>query len=262
MTYVATTKTLAWDFNNLDFGSASTLICGTDGTQMQFSLVIQVDDTAKPDSTIVASQLSQAGTTVPYLIGNNASTMVTPMLRLVAGCLHPDTLISLAGGKGTKAVSSFTGEGELVVSAGGVETHVVGTVNGKEATLYAIRSKNGLGIKASAQHPFVTASGAWKAAMDLRPGDRVLTAQGVTEIASVVQTRHDGPVHNLILAHTAEALHPETESFFANGFLVGGHDAQQKLAAAKKADPARIEALLPEAFKVDYASHLADGGKQ
>jgi hypothetical protein len=260
VTYVATTKTLNWNFNNLDFGPAATLICGGDGTSIQYALTLQVEDANNAMNNYLASQTSVAGTIVPHFLGPNSGALATPMLRLVAGCLHPDTMIAMAEGEGAQAIAEIKGEGELVISMGGVETHVVGTVDGEEATLFVVEADGGLVIEASAMHPFVMADGSWRAAADLEPGDRVLSADGPAEVTAVTERPYEGPVHNLILARTAEALHPETGSFYANGFLVGGHDAQQMLAAAKKADPKNVEALLPEGFEVDYASHLEDHG--
>ena len=257
VTYNTTSKTLAWNFSNLDFGSATKLICGGDGTSIQFSFISQVQDSANNDDRIVASQQSQAGVITPHFAGPNAGAYLTPMLRLVAGCLHPETQITLAGRGGARPISEFTGEGELVRSMGGAETHVVGTVDGEEESLYVIRAGN-REVKATAQHPFVAADGNWRSADELQAGDQVLTASGPVTIESVDQVRYGGPVVNLMLAHIADALHPETGTFYANGFLVGGHDAQQKLAAAKLASPKRVEGLLPAEFKVDYASHLED----
>lgn len=256
--YNAATKTLSWNFDDLDFGGASDLICGGDGTSVQFALTLQVENDADSDNTIVASQLSQAGTTVPHFLGPTAGSLATPMLRLVAGCLHPDTLIALAGGDGHRPISEFAGEGERVISMGGVEAHIVGTVEGDEATLYVIEAGEGLKIEASAMHPFVMADGSWRAAEDLQPGDRILSQDGPVSVSSAAEIEYDGPVYNLMLDRSAAALHPETGSFYANGFLVGGHDAQQKLAAAKQAAPARVQGLLPEGFETDYASHLED----
>ncbi len=260
VTYNAATKIVSWNFDKLDFGPAAKLICGGDGTSIQFALNLQVENANNAKQNFVSSQTSVAGTTVPHFLGANSGALATPMLRLVAGCLHPDTVIAMAGNEDARAIAEITGEGELVVSMAGVETHVVGTVDGEEDTLFVIEAGRDLAIQASAMHPFVTADGSWRAAADLKPGDRVLSFDGPVEVTAVTEVPYDGPVHNLVLARTAEALHPESGSFYANGFLVGGHDAQQMLAASKRADPRNVEALLPEGFEVDYASHLEDHG--
>lgn len=262
VTYNAALKTLAWNFDNLDFGSASALICGGDGTSVQYSLTLQVDNDADADNKIVASQLSQTNTVTPHFLGPDAGALATPMLRLVAGCLHPDTLIAMAGEAGSQAISKFTGEGEKIISMGGIEEYVIGTVEGDEATMFTIAAGEALNVKASAMHPFIMADGSWRAAEDLKEGDRVLSSAGPVALTSVKEVKYGGPVYNLMLARTADALHPDTGSFYANGFLVGGHDAQQKLAAAKLADPGRVEPLVPDQFTVDYASHLEDHSKR
>ncbi|MGC1502726.1 MAG: Hint domain-containing protein, partial [Sulfitobacter sp.] len=198
VTYNAASKTLAWNFDNLDFGSASALICGGDGTNIQYSLTLQVDDATDPAQTLLASQVSVPGTVAPHLQGPNAGSMATPMLRLVAGCLHPDTLITMAENLPSLPISKITGEGELITSMGGVETHVIGTVDGHEETLFAIQASNGMAVQASALHPFVMADGSWRAAADLASGDRVLSADGVVELISVTEVTYGGAVHNLM----------------------------------------------------------------
>lgn len=257
VTYDATTKTVVWDFTALDFGSATDLICGGDGTDIQFSLVLQVPDQANPGQVIVASQTSVPGTVVPTYRGPNAGALATPMLALVAGCLHPDTRITLADGS-TRAIGELRGEGEPVRSLGGVETFVVGTVDGEEETLYRVVAADGREVLASSEHPFVGADGGWIAAANLAPGTRVLTDQGAVEVRTVETVPYGGPVHNLLLDRSPDALHRDTETFYANGFLVGGHDAQQRLAQAQRAAPERVAPRVPPELAVDYASHLED----
>lgn len=259
VTYATASKTLSWNFNNLDFGPTNALICGGDGTNIQFSLVLQVTDTTDND-TIVASQLSAVGVTVPRFLGPNAGALATPMLRLVAGCLHPDTVVTMAGDGGGRAISAITGEGELLKAKGGGQAQVIGTVNGKDDWLYVVTARNGMTVKATAAHPFVTADGGWKAAADLKRGDRVLTADGPAAIASVRKIAYGGPVTNLVLAHPAHSFTLETETFYANGFMVGGHDAQQAVALARRQAPAFVRSRLPAGFRADYASHLQDTG--
>ncbi len=258
VTYNAANKTVNWNFDNLDFGGATTLICGGDGTNIQYTLTLQVEDETNPSNTYLASQVSVPNTVTPVFNGLNKGSLATPMLRLVAGCLHPDTQIAMAGGSSDMPISQILGEGELVKSMGGVETHVIGTVIGEEETLFLIEADNGMTIQASAQHPFVMADGSMRAAADLQAGDRVLTRDGPVQVASVQQSAYGGPVHNLMLSNVAEVLNPNSESFYANGFLVGGHQAQQNLVSAKKSNKANVLSLLPEQFVVDYASHLED----
>lgn len=255
--YAASTKTLSWNFNNLNFGQAANLICGGNGTSIQFSLVLQVTDTNDNDN-IVASQLSTPGVTTPHLIGANAGTLATPMLRLVAGCLHPDTVVTMAADGPGRPISSLTGEGELLKAKDGGEARVVGTVNGKDEWLYVVTAANGMQVKATADHPFVTAAGAWRAAADLKAGERVLTAKGAVAVKSVRRIAYGGPVANLVLAHPAQSVSVQSDTFYANGFLVGAYDAQQALALSRRAAPALVRTRLPADFKVDYASHLQD----
>ena len=255
VTYVTATKTLSWSFTNLDFGPATGLICGTTATNIQFSLTLQVTDTDGAPNPIVASQYSQAGITVPQLAGPNAGALLTPMLRMVAGCLHPDTLVTLANGK-TVAISKITGEGEVLRGKGGSPVPVVGTVKGKDAWLYVVRAAGGLEIKATANHPFVDAKGGWRAAETLKAGDSLLTAKGAAKVLSVTKVAYGGEVDNLVLGHPPETFTVANEAFYANGFLVGGHDAQQRVAAARRSENRNVLSLLPADFKVDYANHL------
>lgn len=257
VTYAAPTKTVSWNFNNLDFGQTTSLICGGNGTGIQFSLLLQVTDTTDSD-TIVASQLSTVGVTTPHFIGANSGTLATPMLRLVAGCLHPDTVVTMAGDGAGRKISTLAGEGELLKAKDGGQVRVVGTVTGKDEWLYVVTAKNGLTVKATADHPFVGADGSWRAAADLKPGDRVLTAGGPVAIVSVRKIAYGGPVANLVLAHPQQSVTLQTETFYANGFLVGGYDAQQAVALARRKTPAFVRSRLPADFKVDYASHQQD----
>ncbi|WP_305676756.1 Hint domain-containing protein [Phenylobacterium sp.] len=256
VTYATATKTVSWNFNNLDFGQTASLICGGAGTGIQFSLLLQVTDTSDSDN-IVAAQLSTAGVTTPHFIGANSGTLATPMLRLVAGCLHPDTVVTMASDGAGRKIASLAGEGELLKAKDG-QSRVVGTVTGKDDWLYVITAKNRLSVKATAEHPFVGIDGDWRAAADLKPGDRVLAAGGPVVIASVRKIAYGGPVANLVLAHPQQGATLQTETFYANGFLVGGYDAQQAVALARRKTPAFVRSRLPGDFKVDYASHLQD----
>jgi len=256
VSYNPATKLLQWNFPGLDFGPAGGIVCGGNSTNIVFRLLTSVTDMTT-NQPVVASQYSVPGTTVPTPIGIDAGAFATPMLRVVAGCLHPDTRIALPGQDGERAIKLFKGGGERVRSARG-SNHVVGTVNGTEkGVLYEVKAANGLAVRASDLHPFVTQKGDYRAARDLKPGDMVVTARGVAAIERVTQIPYAGDVHNLVLAHPAHvAVTPATESFYANGFLVGGHDAQQQVAQAKRRDPRRVRALLPAQFAKDYSSHV------
>lgn len=251
--YVAGTKTLTWDFSRLDFGAPNNLICGGDGTAIQFSLFLQTKETGANPNPIIAAQYSVPGTIVPTFAGINAGALQTPMLRLVAGCLDPSTEVTLEDGV-TIPIAKIQGEGEKLRSYDGNITQVAGTVKGTDGWLYEVRASNGMKIRATAQHPFVTADGDWRATAKLKVGQKLRTSSGIATITSIRKQSYRGSVINLLLAHAPNDVRLSNETFYANGFLVGGHDAQQEVAASTARTG--MNKRIPPDFRIDYQSHL------
>ena len=166
VTYTASSKTLNWNFPSLDFGSATSLICGNQGQGLTFNLQLTVNDAASGNS-IIASQISMAGVTSPHYDGATTDVLAIPPLYMVNGCLAPDTKVTLAGGK-TVTIDTITGVDEKVLSANGVANPVQATTRGTDAHLYVIVSANGRKIRATAQHPFVLKGGTLREAKALQ----------------------------------------------------------------------------------------------
>lgn len=112
----------------------------------------------------------------------------------------------------------------------------------------------------TALHPVMTRSGP-VAARDLRPGDEVVTADGVDSVGRCDPSPYDGFFCNLKLVDRddrARGASPLVGTFIANGIVVGDHLCQEAHWDATRHDLDYMQARLPEDTHTDYESALAD----
>lgn len=141
-----------------------------------------------------------------------------PYLIIEWGCLDKDTMIEMADG-GRKRIREIV-IGDMVCTAvggGGRECAAAGRVKnvwrGMEAGCRLITVENGQNIKATGNHPFLTADG-WKLADKLRAGDKMLAAGGKEQNVTAVET-----VEEVCEVYNLEFDAPSI--VFANGFQTG-----------------------------------------
>jgi hypothetical protein len=99
------------------------------------------------------------------------------------------------------------------------------------------------------------------AAMDLRPGDEVLTAEGSDVVKICEEVPYEGLLFNLVLVDKDDrtrGVSPAFGSFIANGVVVGDFECQAAHFNALRHDLDYMRARLPEANHVDLESALVD----
>jgi hypothetical protein len=104
-------------------------------------------------------------------------------------------------------------------------------------------------------HPVIDATGAAVAADELMQGDKVLTENGIATLVGVTREAYTGRVYTVALGAPEGAADTSGNAggtLFANGFLMGDKNLQDKLAEGLKLQPGDLLARLPAAWHKDY----------
>lgn len=131
---------------------------------------------------------------------------------------------------------------------------------GPQGKVFRLLTEQGRELTLSALHPVMTPAGL-RQAMDLRPGDAVLTEDGPDPVRSCEETPYEGLLFNLVLVDEkdrSEGLSPPFGSFLANGIVVGDFESQAAQYQALRHDLDYMKARLPEANYADFENALAD----
>ncbi|MFK0312745.1 Hint domain-containing protein [Pseudomonas sp. NPDC090233] len=177
---------------------------------------------------------------------------IIPKLDVMQGCLAEGTPITLADGS-TKSVEAFKGTaGELVKTANGTDKPVIGTTAGSEPhPMIRVKTDAGQNVLMTRSHPVVLSNGLELQARYLKPGDEVVTLNGVATITTVDYEKYTGKVHNLVVG---TRMAPGT--YYAGGILTGDVTMQQALAETTERAPllTREErrALVPKEWLKDF----------
>jgi len=92
-------------------------------------------------------------------------------------------------------------------------------------------------------HPIATVDRGMVQARKLRVGDKVQTQTGISQLVSITREAFSGKVHNLKVGSNAEALKLGSDQtvVYANGFLVGDGQIQQKYESAEQTAKAKLD---------------------
>ena len=252
--YSSANKTFSWDLNNINFGSASFLKCGTSGDKIQYNLLLSTTDTTT-NHQVSASQSSKVDVLTPQTI--SPGVMKIPMLSMVQGCLVEGTLVTLDNGKQVP-IETITGEGERVMAAGGISLDVIGTTIGEEEFILALKT-NTHSLELTNNHPVVMFDGSIQPASQIKIGDNIITDKGIEKVHEISIQKNLRKVYNLIV-HSGEGNTHSSDGgfFYANGILVGDQRVQQATQKRERRRKKAIKKIIPENFKKDFRSHLAD----
>ena len=166
------------------------------------------------------------------------------------------TQIQVGNGKRTAIESLHVGE--QVYSPYASQTHeltIVDIAKGIERdAMVRLRDAAGHRLLVTQMHPIGTPDRGMVQARALRPGDRVLTEQGPSELVEVSGEAYTGKVYNLKLGSPAEkaGLGDDHTILYANGFVVGDMQIQSKYEALATRQAARTIDQIPERWRRDY----------
>ncbi|HYO69643.1 MAG TPA: Hint domain-containing protein [Archangium sp.] len=185
----------------------------------------------------------------PIVVSNDPDSQATnyqlPCISMTNSCLAEGTQVQLADGRrvpiesiqiGDKIFNPFHPDAqELTVTdiSKGFET----------VPMVRIKDKAGRELLMTEMHPIATVDRGMVQARKLRVGDKVQTRTGISPLVSVTREPFPGKVHNLKVGSTAEALKlgPDQTVVYANGFLVGDGQIQQKYESAEQSANAKLD---------------------
>jgi len=199
----------------------------------------------------------------PIVISNDIDSQATdyalPCISVTNSCLAAGTNIQLADGRevpieaiqaGDKTFNPFTPDDTAALT-------VVDTAKGFEnVPMVRIKDAAGRSLLMTEMHPLATVERGMVQARKLRVGDKVQTRTGPSKLVSVTRESFSGKVHNLKVGSSEEALKLGTDQtvVYANGFLVGDGQIQQKYESAEQTATAKsdVRKRLPSAWLRDY----------
>ncbi len=185
----------------------------------------------------------------PIVVSNDPDSQATdyqlPCMTMTNSCLAEGTKVQLADGRlvaiesikiGDKIFNPFhSGTQALTVTdiAKGFET----------VPMVRIKDKAGRDLLMTEMHPIATVDRGMVQARKLRVGDKVQTQTGISQLVSVTRESFSGKVHNLKVGSPEEALKLGTDQtvVYANGFLVGDGQIQQKYESAEQNANAKLD---------------------
>lgn len=157
-------------------------------------------------------------------------------------CFAEGTAILMADGESVPVETVEVGD-EVISSEGGRVMTVTGLFRGAESKpLVVITDERGETLRLTETHPVVSGSGRLVRAVDLLPGDVVLTDEGPMSLVSVAREDYQGMVYNLAVGEPEElrGLGPWDSTVVAEGFIVGDDRVQWKLAQSDHKARARV----------------------
>lgn len=180
-------------------------------------------------------------------------------IRIVNSCMAAGTMIEMADGSLVAVEDIASGDHVFnSVHDGAKGLTVMDTAVGTELKpMVRLESSDGHSVLMTDNHPIKTADRGIVLSRDLREGDMVLTASGISELVRVELEQYEGKVYNVKLGTDMEkaALGAEDMTLvYANGFLVGDMQVQSRHESIALAAPLQGEVLdrLPEQWHRDY----------
>ncbi|HLM46080.1 MAG TPA: Hint domain-containing protein [Myxococcaceae bacterium] len=177
--------------------------------------------------------------------GSQASDYQLPCMSMTNSCLAEGTQVQLADGRrvpiesikiGDKIFNPFHPDAQ--------ELTVMDISKGFETVpMVRIKDQAGRELLMTEMHPIATVDRGMVQARKLKVGDKVQTLTGTSQLVSVTREPFPGKVHNLKVGSTAEALKLGTDQtvVYANGFLVGDGQIQQKYESAERTAHAKLD---------------------
>jgi len=198
----------------------------------------------------------------PFIVSNDPDTQAghyeLPCITMTNSCLAAGTNIQLSDGRevpieaiqaGDKTFNPYYPDDTALT--------VVDTAKGLEPIpMVRIKDEVGRSLLMTEMHPIATMERGMVQARKLRVGDKVQTRTGPSRLVSVSRELFSGKVHNLKVGSEAESLKLGSDQtvLYANGFLVGDGQIQQKYETAEQTASAKsdVRKHLPAAWLRDY----------
>jgi hypothetical protein len=180
-------------------------------------------------------------------------------IQVTNSCLAEGTTIATSAGG--KAKIEDVHIGDQLANPYATSLTVTDTAVGIERQpMVRIADKLGHELLMTEMHPLYVVDRGMVPAKHLKVGDRVTTQDGPSELVRVTRESYPGKVYNLKVgnAQEANALGVDQTTVFANGFLVGDGQIQNKyeFMDAAPAHSTRISSR----WKTDYLTSMARAG--
>jgi hypothetical protein len=242
-------KTLSWNFNPAQFGTAC--YPATSPTTYSFSVYVSVKGSP------VWAFINNTGTTPAQ------STLIIPATQMVIGCLAEGTTILMEDGS-ERRVERFDARERIISDSKGTALTVANTLFGNEHNpMFMIKTDKGQTLLLTDAHPVITKRGV-VLARRLKTGDIVRTTKGDAKITSVTTERFNGKVWNLDVGAPEDKVKftPENTTFYANGILVGDSKMQGYWDLVDRRDPRSVIQSIPKRWHRDYLNYIAGEKKK
>jgi hypothetical protein len=185
----------------------------------------------------------------PIVISNDPDSQATdwqlPCMTMTNSCLAEGTKVQLADGRMVPIESIQIGDKIFNPFHPGAQALTVTDIaKGFETVpMVRIKDKAGRELLMTEMHPIATVDRGMVQARKLRVGDKVQTQTGTSQLVSVTREPFGGKVHNLKVGSNEESLKlgPDQTVVYANGFLVGDGQIQQKYESAEQNANARLD---------------------
>ncbi|WNG13766.1 Hint domain-containing protein [Cystobacter fuscus] len=231
-------KTLSWNLTGADaalFDSS----CRQVQDQLELSMILGIP-------------LKQGAVEIPprpIVISNDPDSQATdwqlPCMTMTNSCLAEGTKVQLADGRMVPIESIQIGDKIFNPFHPGAQALTVTDIaKGFETVpMVRIKDKAGRELLMTEMHPIATVDRGMVQARKLRVGDKVQTRTGISPLVSVTRQPFGGKVHNLKVGSNEEALKLGADQtvVYANGFLVGDGQIQQKYESAEQNANARLD---------------------
>ncbi|MCP3061950.1 Hint domain-containing protein [Myxococcus sp. K38C18041901] len=222
----------------------------------------QVQAEVKFTAKIILPLVEPTADSKPYQSSVSLSTAMPdsrfdytfPKITVTNSCLAAGTQIELAEGAATPIESVKIGD--KVNHPERPALTVMDTAVGVETVpMVRIRSESGHSLLMTEMHPIQVMARGMVQARFLKQGDVVMTRKGPSKLVEVRREPFAGKVYNVKVGSDAEklALGADQTTVYANGFLVGDGQIQQKyetLAMTQK--DGNVLAKLPRKWHRDY----------
>ncbi|OJH35204.1 hypothetical protein BON30_39805 [Cystobacter ferrugineus] len=231
-------KTLSWNLTGADaalFDSS----CRQVQDQLELSMILGIP--MKQGAVEIPPR--------PIVISNDPDSQATdyqlPCMTMTNSCLAEGTKVQLADGRMVPIESIQIGDKIFNPFHPGAQALTVTDIaKGFETVpMVRIKDKAGRELLMTEMHPIATVDRGMVQARKLRVGDKVQTRTGTSPLVSVTRQPFGGKVHNLKVGSNEEALKlgPDQTVVYANGFLVGDGQIQQKYESAEQNANARLD---------------------
>ncbi|MFY0570218.1 hypothetical protein ACN28E_41235 [Archangium lansingense] len=185
----------------------------------------------------------------PIVISNDPDSQATdwqlPCMTMTNSCLAEGTKVQLADGRMVPIESIQIGDKIFNPFHPGAQALTVTDIaKGFETVpMVRIKDKTGRELLMTEMHPIATVDRGMVQARKLHVGDKVQTQTGISQLVSVTRQPFGGKVHNLKVGSNEESLKlgPDQTVVYANGFLVGDGQIQQKYESAEQNANARLD---------------------